>query len=90
MNAIRVTISGNVQGVGFRDFTRRTAQSLGVRGWVRNRGDGAVEVLVEGEDGQLDQLLDALGDGPSSARVEGVEVEEIEPTGEFEGFAVRH
>ena len=64
MNAITVIVSGRVQGVGFRDFTRRTAQSLGVTGWVRNRGDDTVEVRVEGEEGQLDQLLDALGDGP--------------------------
>ena len=90
MNAITVIVSGQVQGVGFRDFARRTAQSLGVTGWVRNRSDGTVEVRVEGEEAQLDQMLDALGDGPSSARVEGMEVEEVEPTGKFEGFSVRH
>ncbi len=90
MEAVKVIVSGHVQGVGFRDFTRRTAQSIGVAGWVRNRGDGTVEVLVEGEEAQLDQMLDALGDGPASARVEEMEVAEVEPTGKLEGFSVRH
>lgn len=90
MEAVNVIISGQVQGVGFRDFAQRRAQSLGVTGWVRNRSDGTVEIRVEGEAAQIDKLLDALSDGPPSARVEEVEVEEVEPTGEFEGFSVRH
>jgi acylphosphatase len=68
-----VAVRGRVQGVGFRWFVRERARALGLTGWVRNRQDGSVEVLAEGSDTALRELLDVLRAGPSGARVSGVE-----------------
>jgi acylphosphatase len=82
-----VVVHGRVQGVWFRESTRRRATELGVRGWVRNRADGAVEAEVEGDAEAVEVLVAWLGHGPSSARVERLDVEEREPSGES-GFRV--
>ena len=82
-----VVVHGQVQGVWFRESTRRRATELGVGGWVRNRPDGAVEAEVEGDAEAVDVLVDWLGHGPSGARVERLDVEEREPNGES-GFRV--
>jgi acylphosphatase len=66
---VRIVAAGRVQGVGFRRFVERTATSLGVRGWVRNRPDGAVELVAEASDEALDALRAALRRGPPGARV---------------------
>lgn len=68
----RIFVSGRVQGVSYRDWTVRTAQRLGLKGWVRNLHDGRVEILAEGEDDAIGQLIDACRDGPPLARVEHV------------------
>lgn len=70
MSVVRVEVSGAVQGVGFRWFTRETARRLDLAGWVRNRADGAVEIAVEGEDTVVQRFLDAVERGPAGARVE--------------------
>lgn len=75
----RFLISGKVQGVGFRHFTRQAARSLGLRGWVRNCRDGSVEAVAEGDPGSLDQFLEELQKGPRPAKVEGVKTEQVEP-----------
>ena len=69
-------ITGNVQGVGFRWWTRKTASALDLRGTVRNARDGSVEIEVEGPDEALEEFEQKLHHGPSSARVR--EVEEVE------------
>lgn len=80
-------VRGRVQGVGFRWSTTRTAEELGVRGTVRNRTDGAVEVHAEGPPGAMSDLEAWLREGPRAARVEGVE--EIEPTDDLPpGFEI--
>lgn len=66
-------VRGRVQGVGFRWWTVRMARDLGLRGTVRNRSDGAVEVHAAGPRPSLERLASALGGGPAHARVEGVE-----------------
>ena len=71
---IHLRLHGRVQGVGFRWWTRREAVALGLDGFVRNRGDGSVEVEVEGPAAAIDRLRQRLRVGPSSARVERVEV----------------
>lgn len=76
-------VRGRVQGVGFRWSTTRTASDLGVRGTVRNRADGTVEVHAEGPEDALAELEDWLHEGPRSARVEAVE--EIEPKDDLPG-----
>ena len=86
--ARRVVVHGNVQGVFFRDTTRRRAQSRGVSGWVRNRPDGTVEALFEGEPDAVESLVEFSREGPRSAEVSDLEVLEEEPQG-LSGFEVR-
>ena len=83
-----VVISGQVQGVSFRDATREEAQSAGVAGWVRNRDDGSVEAVFEGDADAVERLVEWCRSGPSSADVDGVEASEEDPQGES-GFEVR-
>jgi len=82
-------ITGRVQGVGFRNFTRRRARRLGVTGWVRNERDGSVRLEAEGPRTALDSLVDAVHRGPRMAQVEDVEVDWADATDEFETFRVR-
>jgi acylphosphatase len=82
-------VHGRVQGVGFRYFARRTAAALGLRGYVRNRPGGAVEVVAEGPRPTLEELLRRLERGPSGARVEQVEVAWAAAEGAFSGFHIR-
>ncbi|HSH46043.1 MAG TPA: acylphosphatase [Longimicrobiales bacterium] len=72
-------ITGRVQGVGFRWFTRNAATDLGIGGSVRNAGDGSVEVVARGPTDQLDKLEETLRAGPSAARVEAVQRVETPP-----------
>jgi acylphosphatase len=74
----RLTISGRVQGVGYRDWTITTAQRLGLSGWVRNRMDGAVEALIVGDDQAVGEMIDACRRGPIAARVDNVDVEPVD------------
>ncbi len=76
-----VVVHGAVQGVFFRDSTRDEAERQGVAGWVRNRDDGAVEAVFEGDPQAVERLVDWCRSGPSSADVEDVEVTEEEPEG---------
>jgi len=82
-------ITGRVQGVGFRNFTRTRARRLGVTGWVRNERDGSVRLEAEGLREALDQLAEAVRQGPRMARVEEVEVDWADATDEFDTFQVR-
>jgi acylphosphatase len=84
----RVVVRGHVQGVFFRETTRRRALTASVAGWVRNLADGAVEAVVEGERDSVDRLVAFLREGPRGARVDWVDVVSEEPEG-LEGFEVR-
>jgi acylphosphatase len=84
----RVVVHGHVQGVFFRETVRRRAQTGGVAGWVRNRAEGAVEAVFEGERDAVERLVDFCREGPRGARVEWVDVVSEEPEG-LSGFAVR-
>jgi acylphosphatase len=83
-----VFISGEVQGVYFRDYTRRKAQALGLTGWVRNLWDGRVEAVFAGEAKAVQQAVNWCYVGSPYAQVESVEVSYEEPTGEFDGFHI--
>jgi acylphosphatase len=87
--AVRAIVQGYVQGVGFRYFTLRRANLLGLKGYVRNQRDGTVEVVAEGARELVDQLLEDLHRGPGGSYVERVVVQELAATGTFEGFQVR-
>ncbi len=71
--ALHVVISGRVQGVWFRGWTRQTAASFGLDGWVRNRRDGCVEAVFSGDAEKVDAMLQACSQGPQMARVTAVE-----------------
>ena len=85
---LRVVVDGFVQGVGFRASTRAHASSLGLAGWVANRGDGSVEAVFEGDRDRVESMLDWCGRGPAGSRVDEVEASWEEPRGET-GFHVR-
>ena len=76
----RVVVEGSVQGVGYREFTRRAALRLGVSGWVRNRSDGAVEALVRGSPTGVEALIAEMRRGPRFAVVESMSVIEHDET----------
>ena len=84
----RVVVSGKVHQVGFRDYTIRKAQALGVTGWVRNRQDGTVEIMVSGEDEAVAALVEACREGPPLARVDHVEAH-VESGQPVKGFTKR-
>ncbi len=86
--AVRVSVRGAVQGVGFRDMTVRRARRDGVLGWVRNQDDGSVLVHAEGREEAVDGLVTFLGEGPRGARVESAETQAAKVEG-HEQFAVR-
>ena len=81
-------ISGRVQGVFFRVETQRAAEGFGVFGWVRNRPDGTVEAVFEGEHQAVDDVLNWCKQGPGMARVEKVDVGWQDYTGEFKSFDI--
>ncbi|WP_232818179.1 acylphosphatase [Zobellella maritima] len=84
--AKKIWVSGLVQGVGFRYYTQRQAEILGVSGYARNLADGRVEVVAEGEQHNVQQMVDWLEQGgPSHARVDALEQEEI-TVGDYAGF----
>lgn len=88
---LNAEVRGRVQGVGFRWFVQRNGRALGLTGYARNLADGRrVEVVAEGERSALDQLLEALRQGPTGSYVEGVQHSFSEASGEFEGFGTRH
>jgi len=84
-----VRVTGRVQGVFFRAWTREQAQALGVSGWIRNCPDGSVAIHVSGEEAAFDQLLERVRQGPPSARVDEVQVSPAAPD-ESDRFEVRH
>jgi acylphosphatase len=87
--AVRVVISGVVQGVYFRVSARDEAVRLGVHGWVRNRRDGSVEALYQGAPDAVEQMIAWSHQGPPGARVDRVEVRDVEPDARFDaGFSV--
>ena len=86
--ARRVVVSGEVQGVYFRDSCQAEARRRGVHGWVRNTDDGRVEALFEGEPDAVDAMLGWCRYGSAQAEVQDVDVEDAEPDG-TSGFEVR-
>ncbi len=83
-----IRVNGRVQGVGFRHFTRQTATGLGLTGWVRNRGDGSVEMEVEGEPKALDTFQRRIHEGPALSFVRDFKVREVAVKGTETGFEV--
>jgi acylphosphatase len=85
----RVNISGQVQGVFFRESARQRARELRLNGWVRNRQDGRVEAVFEGKPEAVEEIIRWCQEGPSGAQVSGVEVVEEETDEPLPGFSIR-
>jgi acylphosphatase len=88
-SCLHAIVEGRVQGVGFRNFVLENATRLGLTGWVRNRWNGDVECLAEGDRQALDKLLSALQRGPRSGFVAHVRVDWQEASGEYTLFSVK-
>jgi acylphosphatase len=87
--ARHVSVTGRVQGVFFRVWTRDQAIELGLTGWVRNCPDGRVDMHIEGEEAAVQKMIERLRRGPPSAQVEDVHLWDVE-TFDFDDFEVRH
>jgi acylphosphatase len=88
--SLKANLYGRVQGVFFRAYVLENAGELGLSGYVRNRPDGGVEVVAEGEKERLEKLLSYLQKGPPAARVDGVKTSWSEYTGRHRGFRIRY
>ena len=86
---VHIVVKGRVQGVFFRASTLERAQELGLRGWVRNRPDGAVEIVAEGSEAAVAGLIEWCHHGPPSARVESVDVRPDSSNEVLQGFRLR-
>lgn len=86
----QILVSGLVQMVFFRSYTRQKAQDLGLTGWVKNLADGRVEALFEGDRETIEKMIEWAKKGPPSAQVDGCEVNWQEYKGEFEDFEIQH
>lgn len=84
--ALKLRIHGNVQGVGYRDWTVRAASALNLHGWVRNRADGTVEALVVGEEKSVRDLIAQCHTGPMAAKVERIDEEPAQGIVSRDGF----
>ncbi len=74
----RLVVTGRVQGVGYRDWTRDQARRRGLAGWVRNRSDGSVEALLVGDEAAVGAMIEACRRGPPLAQVEAIDVEPVD------------
>jgi acylphosphatase len=88
LKQVQVIVRGRVQGIYFRASAQREARRLGLTGWVKNRPDGGVEILVEGEEDGLKDLIGWAHRGPSAARVERVDVRWRGFAGDFSDFRI--
>lgn len=88
MKRVHIIISGDVVGVGYRSWVRKQAQDLELSGWVKNREDKAVELVVEGDRIALEELVARCRRGPDVAWVKGIETKWLSATGEFIDFSV--
>lgn len=88
MKRAHLFISGRVQGVFYRAFTKEVADSLGLKGWVRNLRDGRVEAVFEGDEDKISIAIERCKEGPPYAKVDNIELIWEEPEG-FEDFEIR-
>lgn len=89
MKCVHLIVSGRVQGVFFRDSTRRKATELGLKGYAKNLENRDVEVVAEGNEEKIKELVDFIKKGPGVAEVKGIEIRHKEPEN-FKNFEIRH
>lgn len=86
---VKLLIKGIVQGVNFRYYTQREAQKRGVTGWVRNLADGSVAAVFEGEEGDVEEMVQWCRQGPPGARVNELVVQPEEYRGDYSSFSIK-
>jgi acylphosphatase len=89
MRRVKILVSGRVQGVYFRMFTQKKAKQLGVLGCARNLPDGRVEIIAEADHGSIEKLIKWSHKGPVTARVDHVEIDDLESNDVFTSFEIR-
>lgn len=89
MKRCNIYVSGRVQGVFFRAFTKENADALGLNGFVKNLDDGRVEVIVEGNEEKIEQLIEKIKQGPPRAKIDDISVTWEEARGDFKGFDIK-
>jgi len=89
MKNVNVKISGKVQGVWFRASTKQKAEMLGLKGWVRNTSDGNVEAVFEGDEKQVDEIIDWCNQGPPLAEVKNIDVK-TQDIVNFDKFEIKY
>jgi acylphosphatase len=90
MQRIHAVVKGKVQGVYFRAHTKKLADELNIKGWVKNLENGGVEVVAEGEEDQIKQMVQFLHKGSPESRVDSVEIKNEKPVGVFKDFSIRY
>ena len=90
MQRVHIIVKGIVQGVFFRENTKNIAKKLGLKGYAKNLSDGTVEVIAEGNKKELEELIEFCKVGPSSARVDDINIEFDNPKNEFKEFQVKY
>jgi len=90
MTRANLLISGRVQGVAFRASTKRKAQNLGLKGWVRNTEDGKVEAVIEGSKDKIKELISWAEKGPRLANVNNIEINWVKGKENFQKFEIKH
>ncbi len=90
VQAVRLIISGRVQGVFFRAYTKEVADSLGLKGFVRNLKDGSVEVIAVGDEDRIKKFIAWCKKGPRNAKVEDVKIKYTEIKEDFKEFEIRY
>jgi acylphosphatase len=89
MVTVELVISGTVQGVGFRNHTKRQAMKHSVTGWVQNKSDGTVHTVLQGDKSEVESVLAALRSGPRLADVTNIERIEVTEPEQFQTFSIR-
>ncbi|MCL7422174.1 MAG: acylphosphatase [Methylobacter sp.] len=89
MRKVKILVSGRVQGVYFRAFTQSKARQLNVKGYARNLPDGRVEIIAEADNSILEEFIKLCGKGPLTARVDHIEMTELQPDEQLTSFDIR-
>ena len=87
---VHIFVSGRVQGVAFRGDTQQVARELGLTGWVKNLPDGRVEIIAEGEEQKIKDLIERTKQGPPTAQVNNIDIKWQEYKGEFKNFYISY
>ncbi|WP_158737612.1 acylphosphatase [Alteribacillus sp. YIM 98480] len=85
-----IVVHGKVQGVGFRNFTQAEALKLGIKGWVRNKANGTVEIEAEGNEKKMAHFLDAIAEGSKFSKVQNLDISEIDTVQHKGTFEVKY